>query len=108
MLHAYEELYALVESALTHAGASPDQAQATAQALVTAEASGLPSHGLSRVSMYVGHLLAGRVVGDAVPVIKNQRGGAVLIDAENGFAVFLTDWCFFVCFWCGCACVNSK
>jgi (2R)-3-sulfolactate dehydrogenase (NADP+) len=86
MLHAYEELYALVESALTHAGASPDQAQATAQALVTAEASGLPSHGLSRVSMYVGHLLAGRVVGDAVPVIKNQRGGAVLIDAENGFA----------------------
>ena len=86
MLHAYEELHALVESALTHAGASPDQAQATAQALVTAEASGLPSHGLSRVSMYVGHLLAGRVMGDAVPVIKNQRGGAVLIDAENGFA----------------------
>jgi (2R)-3-sulfolactate dehydrogenase (NADP+) len=86
MLHAYEELNALVESALTHAGASPDQAQATAQALVTAEASGLPSHGLSRVGMYVGHLLAGRVVGNAVPVVKNQRGGAVLIDAGNGFA----------------------
>ena len=86
MLHAYEELNALVQSALTHAGASPDQAQATAQALVTAEASGLPSHGLSRVSMYVSHLKAGRVIGNAVPVIKNQRGGAVLIDAGNGFA----------------------
>lgn len=86
MLHAYEELHSLVKSALTQAGASPDQAQATAQALVAAEASGLPSHGLSRVSMYVSHLLAGRVVGDAVPVIKNERAGAVLIDAENGFA----------------------
>jgi (2R)-3-sulfolactate dehydrogenase (NADP+) len=86
MLHAYEELNALVQSALTHAGASPDQAQATAQALVTAQASGLPSHGLSRVGMYVGHLKAGRVIGNAVPVIKNQRGGAVLIDAGNGFA----------------------
>jgi len=86
MLHAYEELNALVQSALTHAGASPDQAQATAQALVTAQASGLPSHGLSRVSMYVGHLKAGRVIGNAVPVIKNQRASAVLIDAGNGFA----------------------
>jgi len=86
MLHAYEELNALVQSALTHAGASPDQAQATAQALVSAQASGMPSHGLSRVSMYVGHLKAGRVIGNAIPVIKNQRASAVLIDAGNGFA----------------------
>lgn len=86
MLHAYEELNSLVQSALSRAGASPDQAHATALALVTAEASGMPSHGLSRVSMYVSHLKAGRVLGNAVPVIKNQRSGAVLIDAGNGFA----------------------
>ena len=86
MLHSYEELKILVEAALTKAGASPAQASATALALVAAEASGLPSHGLSRVTMYVGHLKAGRVVGDAVPVIRNQRASAVLIDAGNGFA----------------------
>lgn len=86
MLHSYDELNTLVEAALARAGASPAQASATALALVAAEASGLPSHGLSRVTMYVGHLKAGRVVGDAVPVIKNQRAGAVLIDACNGFA----------------------
>lgn len=86
MLHSHEELTALVETALTSAGASPAQASATALALVAAEASGLPSHGLSRVPMYVAHLKAGRVIGDAVPVIKNQRASAVLIDACNGFA----------------------
>lgn len=86
MLHSYEELNTLVQDALIHAGASPAQASATALALVAAEASGLPSHGLSRVTMYVAHLKAGRVLGDAVPVIKNQRASAVLIDAGNGFA----------------------
>lgn len=86
MLHSIQELRTLVETALTQAGASSAQASATALALVAAEASGLPSHGLSRVTMYVAHLKAGRVVGDAVPVIKNQRASAVLIDAGNGFA----------------------
>ena len=86
MLHTYEEINLLVQSALIHAGASPSQAQATAEALVFAEACGLPSHGLSRVSMYVSHLKAGRVIGNAEPVIKNQRPSAVLIDAGNGFA----------------------
>jgi (2R)-3-sulfolactate dehydrogenase (NADP+) len=86
MLQSYEELNTLVQAALTRGGASPAQASATALALVAAEASGLPSHGLSRVAMYVAHLKAGRVVGDAVPVIKNQRPSAVLIDAGNGFA----------------------
>lgn len=86
MPHPYEELKSLVEAALQKAGASPVQASTTALALLAAEASGLPSHGLSRVPMYVAHLKAGRVMGDAVPVIKNQRASAVLIDAGNGFA----------------------
>ena len=86
MLYARKVLQALVENALHQAGASAGQASATATALVAAEASGLPSHGLSRVPMYVAHLKAGRVLGAAVPIIKNQRPGAVLIDAGNGFA----------------------
>ena len=86
MLQSYEKLKTLVQTTLVQAGASPAQAGATALALVAAEASGVPSHGLSRVAMYVGHLKAGRGVGDAVPVIKNQRASAVLIDAGNGFA----------------------
>lgn len=86
MLHPFQEVLSLVQSALAHNGASPRQAHATALALVSAEASGLPSHGLSRVAMYVSHLRAQRVLGQAVPTLLHKRGGAVLIDAGNGFA----------------------
>lgn len=86
MLHPFEEIQALVQAALIHNGASELQAHATALALVTAQASGLPSHGLSRVAMYVSHLRTGRVQGHASPKILNERPAAVLIDADNGFA----------------------
>lgn len=86
MLHSRSALTALINDVLQKAGASPAQSAPTALALVAAEASGLPSHGLSRVPMYVAHLKAGRVMGNAVPFIANQRASAVLIDAANGFA----------------------
>lgn len=86
MLHPFEEIQALAQAALIHNGASELQAYATALALVTAQASGLPSHGLSRVAMYVSHLRTGRVQGHALPKILNERPAAALIDADNGFA----------------------
>lgn len=86
MLHSRDALTHLINTVLQKAGASPAQSEPTALALVAAEASGLPSHGLSRVPMYVAHLKAGRVIGSAVPFIANQRASAVLIDAANGFA----------------------
>lgn len=86
MLHSRAALTALINDVLQKAGASAAQSEPTALALVAAEASGLPSHGLSRVPMYVAHLKAGRVMGQAVPCIANQRASAVLIDAGNGFA----------------------
>jgi (2R)-3-sulfolactate dehydrogenase (NADP+) len=61
-------------------------AAATAAALVSAEAQGLASHGLSRVLQYAAHLRNGRADGAAVPVIAHQRGGAVLVDAGCGLA----------------------
>lgn len=86
MLLPFQEIQALVQAALIQNGASVLQAHATALALVTAQASGLPSHGLSRVAMYVSHLQTGRVQGHAMPKILNERPAAVLIDADNGFA----------------------
>ncbi|WP_396432854.1 Ldh family oxidoreductase [Limnohabitans sp.] len=86
MLHPFQEVLTLVHTALVHNGASELQAQATALALVTAQASGMPSHGLSRVAMYVSHLRAGRVLGHATPTLLHERAAAVLIDAGNGFA----------------------
>ena len=58
--HKFEQLATLATRALTQAGASRQMADATVRALLYAEARGLPSHGLSRVSQYATHLRNGR------------------------------------------------
>ncbi len=82
---------AIVVHVLSSAGANPAMALATARALVLAEAQGLSSHGLSRVSQYATHLRNGRVNGAAVPTLVSQRGGAALIDAQEGLAFAACD-----------------
>ena len=68
------------------AGASDAQANCTAHALVSAEAQGLASHGLSRVAMYTSHLRHQRVDGQAVPRVAHSANAAVVVDAAEGFA----------------------
>lgn len=77
---------AVVAKILRKAGASEAMAVSTARALVLAEAQGLGSHGLSRVTQYATHLRNGRVAGDAVAKVRHAKGGAVLIDAGEGLA----------------------
>ena len=81
-----ESLTRLASDALIHAGAAPEMARSTAAALVAAEAQGLASHGLSRVTQYAGHLRNGRVNGAAVPQVTIARPAACLIDADEGLA----------------------
>ncbi|MEP7099076.1 MAG: Ldh family oxidoreductase [Burkholderiales bacterium] len=76
----------LVAAALQTAGANAAMAQATAHALVLAEAQGLVSHGLSRVAQYSAHLRNGRVNGAATPTIVKSKGAAAVVDAQEGLA----------------------
>jgi (2R)-3-sulfolactate dehydrogenase (NADP+) len=80
------EAQARVAAALQAAGANAAMAEATARALVLAEAQGLASHGLSRVSQYVAHLKNGRVNGAAVPAVVKGKGAAAVVDAQEGLA----------------------
>lgn len=80
------EVQALVAAALQRAGANAAMADATARALVLAEAQGIASHGLARVAQYTTHLRNGRVEGSAVPRVLRAKGGAVLVDAGAGLA----------------------
>ena len=75
-----------VQAALRRAGASEAMAASTARALVLAEAQGLTSHGLSRVTQYATHLRNGRVDGMAQAAVLRRKGGALLIDANEGLA----------------------
>ena len=76
----------LATRALVRAGASTGMADATARALVYADARGLASHGVSRVPRYVAHLMNGRADGSARPRVVAGKGGVALVDACSGLA----------------------
>jgi (2R)-3-sulfolactate dehydrogenase (NADP+) len=80
------DLESLACRALAACGAVPPMAEATARALVAAEAAGQSGHGLSRVPQYAAFLRNGRADGAALPALIAERGGAALIDARNGLA----------------------
>ncbi len=80
------EVQALVSTVLQRAGANPAMAEATAHALVLAESQGLGSHGLSRVGQYSTHLRNGRANGAAMPQVLYRKGGALMVDADEGLA----------------------
>ena len=75
-----------VEKVLSHCGAHPGMAAATARSLVLAEAQGIASHGLSRVPQYATHLKNGRANGQAVAQVARRKGAALLVDARQGLA----------------------
>jgi len=81
-----EQLELLARRALANAGANAAMAQATARALVEADAQGLASHGVSRIAQYAAHLRNGRADGSAQPRVARAKGGAVLVDAGCGLA----------------------
>jgi (2R)-3-sulfolactate dehydrogenase (NADP+) len=81
-----EEMNRLVARAIERSGASTDQARAAARFLVTAEAQGLSSHGLSRTPLYCAHLKNGRTDGQAVPALVREKAAACLVDAGFGMA----------------------
>jgi (2R)-3-sulfolactate dehydrogenase (NADP+) len=80
------DLERLAAAALARAGARPETAAATAQALVYADMRGLASHGVARVPQYAAHLANGRADGNAVAEVVRARGAAVLVDARRGLA----------------------
>jgi len=81
-----DELRPRVAAALQAAGASPAMAASTARSLVLAEAQGQGGHGLSRVAQYATHLRNGRVNGAAQAVVLRRKGGALVVDAQEGLA----------------------
>ena len=81
-----DALQDLASRALGRAGANPAMANATARALIYADARGLASHGVSRVPQYATHLKNGRADGTAQPQVLRGKGAATLVDARCGLA----------------------
>ena len=81
-----DEIKKLAVSALLSAGATQQQAEPLATAIVAAEADGIASHGLAYLPTYCEHLRCGKVDGNAVPVVDKPKPALITVDAKSGFA----------------------
>ena len=80
------EAVSLCEQAAIAAGASKEAAAAVAKSVVAAEARGVKAVGLSHLLDYLAALEAGRVDGQAEPVITRPSLAVHVSDARGGFA----------------------
>lgn len=86
-----EDAEGLAFDALVAAGTAPENARPVARALIAAEASGQPGHGLSRIPSYTQQVRSGKVDGTARPVAEKIKPGVVRIDAGFGFSYLSID-----------------
>jgi (2R)-3-sulfolactate dehydrogenase (NADP+) len=80
-----EAAVALADQALRRTGLPAGAASVVAEALVAADADGLPSHGLARMPFYLAQLHTGKIRADAVPQVR-VSGATVQVDVAHGFA----------------------
>ena len=83
---AVTEIESASRAALIAHGAGDFQAREVARAVARAEALGNVICGLYYLESYCTQLTSGRVNGTVEPVVSQPRGGAVLVDAQFGFA----------------------
>ncbi|WP_377512467.1 Ldh family oxidoreductase [Octadecabacter sp. R77987] len=83
---AVTEIESASRTALIAHGAGEFQAGEVARAVARAEALGNVICGLYYLESYCTQLASGRVNGTVEPVVSQPRGGAVLVDAQFGFA----------------------
>ncbi len=69
---------------LLAAGSPPVEAAIVAESLVLSNLKGMDSHGLVRVTQYVGEIESGRTVPDRKPVVR-ERDGRIHVDGCWGF-----------------------
>jgi (2R)-3-sulfolactate dehydrogenase (NADP+) len=80
------DLRDLAVAVLTASKTSPENAALVADALIRADAEGIASHGVSRLPVYAGQALSGKVDGFAVPELTRTGTAALRVDAKCGFA----------------------
>ena len=80
------QLHGLVVKALCAHGTEAKNAEPVADALVAAEADGLPGHGLSRLPSYCAQVASGKIHGHAVPSLRQVADAVMVVDAKGGFA----------------------
>lgn len=81
-----KEIEQLAESALRGCGANGLQLETAAHSIVDAECDGIRTVGLNYLPIYCGHLIHGKVDGNANPVHRQIAPAVIEVDADHGFA----------------------
>jgi LDH2 family malate/lactate/ureidoglycolate dehydrogenase len=81
------ELGAFAEGLLARTGMGPVDSALLARSLVEADATGVSTHGISRLPSYVAQLRAGQVNPAPCERVLREAPSAVLVDADRGFGV---------------------
>lgn len=82
--YAFSDLVASLASLFEAAGLSSADAQLCGDWLVDAEASGVSSHGVARVAMYLDALRRGKIQARPLIAVEQSRPGVLLVDGGNG------------------------
>ena len=80
------ELKDLAATVFLASKVSPENAEIVADALVAAEADGLASHGMQRVTYYADQAISGLVNGLVTPELSQPADAVIRVDAKDGFA----------------------
>jgi L-2-hydroxycarboxylate dehydrogenase (NAD+) len=80
----YEALLGYTGRVLQQLGYSEASALVTARTLVEADARGVPSHGVARLSFYESNLKSGAAFVDAEPEIVHETPLSLTVDGHNG------------------------
>ncbi len=84
-----DEERALIGGVLAALGATDEEQQCVAEALVEADLRGYASHGLLRFPLMVRRVQQGTARVRAIPRIVAERGGAALLDGDLGLGPFV-------------------
>lgn len=76
-------LRGLVEGIAQAAGLRPEDARVLADSLLYAELSGISTHGVRRLRIYIERILRGLIDAGAQPEVVQRKGGAAVVDAHN-------------------------
>jgi LDH2 family malate/lactate/ureidoglycolate dehydrogenase len=71
-------------------GIPREEAEVSAEILVTADARGIRSHGVARIRRYVDGISAGHIRGGAVPRVLRETPLSLVLDAEGGMGLSLS------------------
>ena len=88
----YDALVAYTEAVLRKLGYSDAEARITARVLVEADARGVPSHGVARLSFYESNMKAKAAFPGAEPEIVHETPLSLVVDGHNGIGPYLADF----------------